>query len=96
MHPVQKTLFLSENTTFPPNNGVILTITHIINNVMSSAAKAELGATYISAREASYIHIISKKWETNNIEHQFKLTAPQQKDSLIKTIQPKRTKAMDM
>ena len=44
--------FLSKNTLFPPKNGAILTITQIINNVMSSAAEAELGAQYIAAQEA--------------------------------------------
>ena len=52
---------LSNNTTFPPKNGAILTIAKIIKNVISSAAKAELGNLYISAREVVYIRIILKE-----------------------------------
>ena len=52
---------LSNNTTFPPNNGAILTIAKIIKNVMSSAAEAEPGALYKAIREAAYIGIILKK-----------------------------------
>ena len=48
----------SKNTAFPPKNGKIFTISQIINNVMSSASEAELGAFYIAAREAAYIRII--------------------------------------
>jgi hypothetical protein len=36
--------FLSENVLFPPNNGAITNIAEIIKGVMSSAAKAEMGA----------------------------------------------------
>ena len=43
-------LFLSNSTTFPPNNESILIIAQIINNVMSSAAKSKLGALYIASR----------------------------------------------
>ncbi len=49
--------FLSSDTTIRPNNGAVLNIAHIIKNVMSSAAKAELGGLYIMAREAIYIRI---------------------------------------
>ena len=47
--------FLINNNVHPGKNGAILTIAQIIKNVMSSAAKAELGALYIVAREAVYI-----------------------------------------
>ena len=52
---------MSNNTVFPLNNGIILTISQIIKDVMSSAAKAELGALYIAACKASYIQIIIKE-----------------------------------
>ncbi len=42
--------FLSSNTQNPSNNGAVLTIAHIIDAVMSSAAEAELGAIFINAR----------------------------------------------
>ncbi len=44
--------FMSNNTAKPPNNGAILTIAQIIKAVMSSAVEAEVGALYISCREA--------------------------------------------
>ena len=45
--------FMSNNTAKPPNNGTILTTVQIIKAVMSSAAaEAEVGALYISCREA--------------------------------------------
>ncbi len=53
--------FISSNTTVPPNNGVILNIAHIINNVMSSATEAVLAGLYILARKAIYIRIILEK-----------------------------------
>ena len=44
-------IFLSENDPMPEWNGPILTIAQIIKFVMSSAAEAELGALYITAKE---------------------------------------------
>jgi hypothetical protein len=47
--------FMSSNNYLPPNNGAILTIRTIIKAVMTSAAKAELGAIYLNKKEAVYI-----------------------------------------
>jgi hypothetical protein len=44
--------FLSENDEYPANNGSVLTLSHIIKSVMSSAAEAELRALYINSRKA--------------------------------------------
>ena len=44
--------FLSKDDTYPENNGAVLTISHIIKAIMSSAAEAELGALYINCRGA--------------------------------------------
>jgi hypothetical protein len=44
--------FCSTNADDPPNNGAVLNISKILKAVMSSAAKAELGALYINTREA--------------------------------------------
>ena len=44
-------IFLSENDPMPEWNGPILTIAQIVKFVMSSAAEAELGALYITAKE---------------------------------------------
>ena len=49
--------FMSQNTTFPANNGAVLNIARIIKNVMTSAAEAEMGALYINAREAVHMRI---------------------------------------
>ncbi len=43
--------FLSENVDNPSNNGAIYNEASIIKSVMSSAAKAEIGAFYINARK---------------------------------------------
>ena len=51
-------LFLSSDTTIPPNNGAVLNVVHIIKNVMPSATKAELVGLYIVVGEAVYIRII--------------------------------------
>jgi hypothetical protein len=88
--------FLSNDDTFPPNNGAILTISTIIKAVMSSAAEAELGALYINAKEAVYLRQI-----LDEMNHPQPRT-PMQTDNttaegvINKKIQPKRTKAMDM
>jgi hypothetical protein len=44
--------FMSSDTPCPHNNGVVLTITQIINAVMSLVAEAKIGALYINWREA--------------------------------------------
>ena len=52
---------MSSDTVHLPNNKAVLNVAQIIKNVMSSTAKAELGALYIMARKAIYIHIILAK-----------------------------------
>ena len=80
----------------PPDNGAILTIVQIIKAIMLSAAKAELSALYIYAREAVYIRQILEE-----MGHKQPCT-PIQCDNttavgIIKNlILPKATKAMDM
>ncbi len=69
--------FCSSNVEDPPDNGAILNISKIFKAVMSSAAKAELGALYINAREASPCNCYSKKWATSNHSHPSKLTRAQ-------------------
>eukprot|EP00804_Cyclotella_cryptica_P014004 CCRYP_002480-RA/>CCRYP_002480-RA protein AED:0.39 eAED:0.39 QI:0/0/0/1/0/0/2/0/237 len=88
--------FLSEDDPFPCNNGAILTLAQIIKPVMSSAAKAELGALYINAREA-----IPQQHLLNELGHHQPITPIQINNSMAigvvtNIIQPKRTKAMDM
>jgi hypothetical protein len=50
--------FLSNKDKFPPNNGAIFTNATIIKAVMASAAKAELGALYLNAKEVVYLQQI--------------------------------------
>jgi hypothetical protein len=44
-------IFLSENEPFLRFNGAILSIAQIINFVLASAAKSELAALFVTARE---------------------------------------------
>jgi hypothetical protein len=44
-------IYLSKNDPFPRFNGAVLSITQIIKSVMASAAKAELVALFVTARE---------------------------------------------
>jgi len=88
--------FLSNGDDDSPNNGAILTIASIIKAVMSSAAEAELGALYLNAKEAIYIRQI-----LTEMGHPQPRTPIQTDNSTAagvvnSTIQPKRTKAMDM
>jgi len=77
------------NQATPPyhqTNGAVLSIAHIINNVMSSATKVELMGLYIMAHEVVYIRIILEELADNAMV-----------DAVINgKIQPKQTKAMDM
>ncbi len=88
--------FLSNKDKFPPNNGAIFTDTTIIKAVMASAAKAELGALYLNAKEAVYLQQILI--EMGHLQPQ----TPIQTDNTmaegmtIKKIQPRCTKAIDM
>ena len=45
-------LFMSNNTTFLPNNGAVFTISKIIKAVISSASEAELGVLFINCKES--------------------------------------------
>ena len=44
-------IFITEDDLIPQNNGPVLTRSQIIKFVMASAAKEELGALYLTARE---------------------------------------------
>ena len=88
--------FMSENETFPAPNGAVLTVAQIIKAVMSSAAEAEIAALYINAREA-----IPMRQLIEEMGHKQPPTPLQTDNStalgvVTNTIQPKRTKAMDM
>ena len=88
--------FMSKDTTYPPNHDAILNIAQIIKNVMSSAAKAELGALYIMAREAVYIRIILDKMGHTQPRTPIQTDNSTAEGIINNTVQPKQTKAMDM
>ena len=50
--------FLSNNSTDPPLNGPIQTVSKILHNVMASVAEAEIGATFHNGQEAVPIRTI--------------------------------------
>jgi hypothetical protein len=57
--------YLSKNVPLPSNDGTIHNVAKIIKGVMSSAAKAELGAMYINARKAVEERIILEEMGHN-------------------------------
>ena len=88
--------FCIKDELFPTNNGAVLAVLQIIKAVMSSATEAELGALYITAYEAVPMrHLLIEMGHPQP-------PTPIQVDNTTtlgvvkQTIQPKRTKAMDM
>ena len=88
--------FLSDHSTYPPNNGAILNVAQIIKNVMSLAAEAGLGALFICAREAVYIRHILKEMGHPQPPTPIQTDNSTAEGVVNSKIQPKRTKAMDM
>ncbi len=88
--------FMSTNVPIPPNNGAILTITQIIKAVMASAAEAELGALFISAKEAVYIRKILEEMGHPQPPTPIQTDNSTAEGVLNNKVQPKRTKLMDM
>ena len=88
--------FLSNDEKFPPNNGAILTIATIINVVMSSAAKAELGALFINAKETVYLRQILEEMGHAQPRTPIQTDNTTAEGVINNKIQPKRTKAIDM
>jgi hypothetical protein len=88
--------FLSNDKKIPPNNGAILTNATIIKAVMSSAAKAELGALYLNAKEAVYLQQILEEMGHPQPKTPIQTDNTTAKGVINNKIQPKRTKAMDM
>jgi hypothetical protein len=88
--------FLSNDGTFPPNNGAVLTLATIIKAVMTSAAKAELGALYLNAKEAVYLRQILNKMGHPQPQTPIQTDNTTAEGVINNKIQPKCTKAMDM
>jgi hypothetical protein len=87
---------MSSDGNNPINNGAILDLARLIKAVMSSAAEAKLGASYINAREA-----IPQQQTLEEMGHKQSPT-PMQTDNTTalgivnNSIQSRCTKAMDM
>jgi hypothetical protein len=88
--------FLSNKDEFPPNKGAIFTNGTIIKAVMASAAKAELGALYLNAKEAVHLRQILIKMGHPQQQTPIQIDKTTAEGVTNKKIQPKRTKAMDM
>jgi hypothetical protein len=87
---------MSSDTKDPTNNGIVLIIAQLIKAVMSSAAKAKLGALYINAHEA-----VPQRHLLEEMGHPQPPTPIQTNNStalgvINSNIQPRQTKAMDM
>jgi hypothetical protein len=50
-------IFVFKNNPLPKHNGLVLSILQIMNFFMSSAAKAELGALYTTAKEMAPLRL---------------------------------------
>ena len=88
--------FISNNTTFLPNNGAVLTVAKIIKAFMSLAAEAELGALFINCKEA-----IPAQQTLEEMEHKQPPTSMQTDNKtahgvVTNNIANKRLKSMDM
>ena len=88
--------FLSNDETFPPNNGAVLTLATIIKAVMTSAAEAELGALYLNAKEAVYLRQILDEMGHSQPRTPIQTDNTTAEGVINNKIQPRRTKAMDM
>jgi hypothetical protein len=88
--------FLSENVANPSKNSAIFNKSSIIKAVISSAAKAKIGALYTNARkgveEQNILGVMGHPQPPTPIQ-----TDNSTAESIIDLqVQPKRTKAMDM
>jgi hypothetical protein len=88
--------YCSSNMDDPPNNGAVLNISKILKAVMSSAAKAELGALYINAREAIPMRHLLKEMGHKQPPMPIQTDNSTVLGVITNNIQPHRTKAMDM
>ena len=87
---------MSENQHIPPNNGAVHNTSSIIKAVMSSAAEAELGALYINAREAVPMRLLLEEMGHPQPKTSIQTDNTTALGVVSNTVQPKRTKAMDM
>ena len=88
--------FLSKDVMYPPNNGAIHNLSHVIKAVMGSAAEAEIGALYHNCKLA-----VPWRATLEELGHPQPKTPVQTDNStahglLTNRIAPKALKAMDM
>ncbi len=69
--------FCSSNIEDPPDPDAILNISKILKAIMSSAAKAELGALYINAQEAIPMQPLLEEMGHKHCPHPSKMTTAQ-------------------
>ena len=87
---------MSNDSPITANNGAVATISQIVKAVMSSAAEAELGALFISCREA-----IPARHALEAMGHEHPTTPMQTNITtahvvVTNNIESKRLKSMDM
>ena len=87
---------MSEDKRIPPNNGAVHNTSSIIKVVMSSATEAELGALYINTREAVPMRLLLQEMGHPQSKTSMQTDNTTALGVVTNTVQPKRTKAMDM
>ena len=94
--PKATTSYLRMYLSPPTLAGVIHNVAEIIKGVMSSAAKAELGAMYINAQKAVEEQIILQEMGHKQPATPIQVNNSTAKGIVNKWVQPNRTKDMDM
>jgi hypothetical protein len=89
-------IFMSENDPFPRHNGPILSISQIMKFVMSSAAKAELGALYTTAKEMVPLQQTLNKMGWPQPRTPIQTDNSNAVGVTNHTIVPRKTKSMDL
>ena len=88
--------FLFNHAAHPPINGAILNIAQIIKQIILSAIEAELGALYITAREAVNIHNILKQMGHKQPATSIQTDNLTAEGVINSKMQPKQTKTMEV
>ena len=88
--------FLSEDKHIPLNNDAVHNTSSVIKAVMSSAADAELGALYINTREAVPMRLLLQEMGHPQPKTSIQTDNTTALGVVTNTVQPKRTKAMNM
>jgi hypothetical protein len=89
-------MFMAWRDNIPTNDGAVLNISQIIQAIMSSAAKAELGALFINAKSAISMHHMLKELIHPQPPTPIQTDNKTANDLLTNKIIPKAIKAMDM